>query len=265
MIDVINIVVHPGYLVTHDEYDENIYHEQLSKGKLNIFLHPQISKEEAEIWLTKDYDNFIKELKLNKTWVEVKEDAKAFSKNDKFIFYGVAAYYIRQFLFRRFKRTFNLRNKRNKAYSVLLVRLAKKLKTKVIKAMTAFTVDGTYIFKNHCNGSKHKEFRTNLEEKYSDDIDKQMNLHLHGTTLNSFNHLLKRLIKENAIEESDEFYVFGENYNQCVKNAIDVIIKHDIKINIKTELTTYNHSSKIDGYMYKQENNHFLEINKNDK
>ena len=55
MSDIINIVMHPGYCVNQDNYNKEIYFEQLDKGLVNIFLHPTLSERQMEFLLNKEF------------------------------------------------------------------------------------------------------------------------------------------------------------------------------------------------------------------
>lgn len=58
MSDIINIVVHPGYCVDHDEYKKDVYFKQLDNGTFNIFLHPTCDDLSRKIVLK----TFVKEV-----------------------------------------------------------------------------------------------------------------------------------------------------------------------------------------------------------
>lgn len=252
--DKINIIVHPGYLCNHEGYNLKIYEKQIAEAKFNIFLHPQLSKTEKVILHKKHYGLFMKEIKSAKTWETVLSDYEEFKNNNKLIFFGIAAYYIRNVVFTRLRRKY-----KSKIRSKDIVRRIANLKYKTIDLVIKYDLTK---FKNDCISDKNKEYRENLENLYPKHIgDRIHNLHLNGTLLNSFDHTLKLIKNDNLLEDNDEIFLFGENYNQCVLNTSKVLDKYDFKYNIITELTSYNHDGDIETFPYKKENNHFFEFN----
>lgn len=256
MSDIINIITHPGYLVNKENYNQKVYYEQLEKAKLNIFLHPQIGELEKKFYTRKYYNLFIENVKNVKSSDVALEE---FDKNNDFISFHYPAKHLRNYLFRLITRNRKRKKIKSKKYSKRIHNIIHNKKEEIIKLM--LKMDKT-IFNNNCCTKNHLEFRKQLENDFPKKPyteDGQWNMHLNGTILNSFNIIIKKL-KEDCFVEEDQIFLFGEHYNQCVKNTADVMDKLKLKYTIIPELTSYNSTCEISGKDIKEENKHFIII-----
>lgn len=241
MSDKINIVMHPGYCVTQENYNKEIYFEQLDKGHFNVFLHPTLSKQQISFLLNKEFSilkKYAKHYSNISDTIDICID-KEYTKNEgKYIHHPYAANLLRQFMFsiiRRAKKNKKIKNKKFTKYFNKILNLKQK---NLIKYLTHISNVGYPIFSNHLVGDEYQEYNKVLREKYSTKDD-QINLHTDCTIITPSIKKLLVYIKENK-EENDVVYLFGEHFNQCVQNIANIMDEIGLEYEILKELTSYN-------------------------
>ena len=118
MSDIINIVVHPGYCIGCDGYDQEVYYNQLDKGDSNLFLHPTVDEVGRAVVIKQNIKQVLKEACQNRSIPEV-EDLIKLEDCDS-INFPYAGYVFRQFMFYKFKSIKKKHKRTKKSYSKIL-------------------------------------------------------------------------------------------------------------------------------------------------
>ncbi len=241
MSDKINIVMHPGYCITQENYNKEIYFEQLDKGQFNVFLHPTLSNQQIIFLLNKEFNILKKYAKhysnINDT-IDICTNNEYIQNEGKYIHHPYAANLLRQFMFsiiRRVKKNRKIKNKKFTKYFNKILNLKKK---NLIKYLIHLSNMGYPIFSNHLIGKEYKEYNKSLRERYTTK-EGQINIHADCTIITPSIKKLVGYIKEHK-EETDEVYLFGEHFNQCVQNIANIMDEVGLEYTILKELTSYN-------------------------
>ena len=255
MADIINIVVHPGYCVNHDDYDEEVYYEQIDKGTFNIFLHPTCDDLSRKIVLRK----FLREVMIEACKNRSIEEIEKLTKNEECdnVNVAYAGWTVRRLMFDTHKSLKKVRKIRTKRYHTKLKRLIMSNEKFILKYL--YTISKVRPIIHGDNVSyKYMEFRKTLEDKYKDS-DKQFNAHLDGLYYNDFTRAFQGLVTNN-LEPDDKIFVFGEYYNQCVNGLTVVLDKMNVEYEVIPELCVFNTMCPTTGKDLNIDNKHFLVV-----
>ena len=206
MSDIINIVVHPGYCIGCDGYDQEVYYNQLDKGDFNLFLHPTVDEVGRAVVIKQNIKQVLKEACKNRSIPEV-EDLIKLEDCDS-INFPYAGYVFRQFMFYKFKSIKKKHKRTKKSYSKILKSLI--LNNEKFAKQYLFMVSNTRpIITGNKITTMYKEFRTTLEDKYPSENKEtnQKNVHLDATYFNQFSNSFPKFYSE-CVEASDKIYVF---------------------------------------------------------
>lgn len=248
MSDIINIVMHPGYCVSQDNYNKEIYFEQLDKGLVNIFLHPTLSKRQMEFLLNKEF-NITKKYALNYLNINNAIDIsmnKEYSNNEgRFIHHPYVGNLLRQFMFSVTRRVKKNKKIKNKKFTKYFKKILNKKQKNLVKYLILISTKGYPLFVNHLTGKEYDDFSTMIKEKYSKnnivDTREQINFHTNGTLITSNIRDLIKYVKDNK-EDEDDVFLFGEHFNQCVQHIAVIMDEIGLEYKILKHLTSYNNS-----------------------
>ena len=252
MSDIINIVIHPGYCSKQDNYNKEIYFEQLDKGLVNIFLHPTLSKRQMEFLLNKEFSitkNYaLKCLNINNAIIN-SMDRDYINNEGKYIRHPYVGNILRQFMFSVTRRVKKNKNIKNKKFSKYFKKILNKKQKNLVKYLILLSTKGYPFFVNHLTGKEYDNFRTLLKEKYSKNNTvngrEQINFHVDATLITPNTKNLIKYVKEN-IEVEDKVFLFGEHFNQCVQNIANVMDEIGLEYKILKSLTSYNNSPDLE-------------------
>lgn len=251
--EIINILVHPGYISGNDNIPNKYYekyYEQLDKGDLNIILHPQYPNFMKEsLFKNEEFKSKLKDFfKLENSLS--KREIKNRLKNRELVVYKdvyleILISYQRNIFFRKFLhykkiygRRKSLKFKKNKNTKKGLGRFMRHCLNDNIfyDKINHFIYHNIMIFRNDMRHEKYLNIRKQLEDKYSDyPFSKNgkeyiKNIHLDGTCDHYNYHFfknLKKTLEEDTSNINDKyiFNIFGELRNLCVHNLEQDLIK----------------------------------------
>lgn len=255
MADIINIVVHPGYCVNHNDYDEEVYYKQLDKGTFNIFLHPTCDDLSRKIVIRK----FLREVMIEACKNRTIEEIERLTKNEECdnVNVAYAGWTVRRLMFDTHKSLKKVRKIKTKRYHTKLKRLIMGNEKFILQYLYTISKVRPIIHGDNIS-LKYSNFRKTLEEKYKDS-DEQFNAHLDGLYYNDFTRAFQNLVTNN-LEPDDKIFVFGEYYNQCVAGLTDVLDKMNVEYKVIPELCVFNTMCPKTGKDIDPNNKHFLVV-----
>lgn len=250
---IINILVHPGYCINQEGYNLFVYDEQLKKGDINIFLHPQLPTHLMKFHLFNEYGYIIEEVLKNRFYQEL-DDLDTYEyrngkgKNLNHHLLGI---------------TFgNQLKKENKGVLrddeiVNLMMINRDRYIDMLISSLPFNMF-TPFFRNHMGSNENIAFKNRLLLQFGLSVT-GTNHHLEATDLLSQMDNIKSILKYiNHNGKDYKVIVFGEHYNQCVKTVEFMLRSLNINFETDKKLCSFNTRCNLTGHLFDKDGGYFL-------
>lgn len=246
---IVNILVHPGYCIEQEGYNPFVYDEQLNKGDINIFLHPQLPEYLMKFHLFNEYGYIIEEVLKNRNFEELKELDTYEYRNGKGKHLN---HYLLGFTFnQQLKKEYKGYLSDKDIVDTLMINRDKYINM-LVSSLPLNTF--TPFFRNHMGSYEYVAFKRRLLMQYGMSIHGH-NYHIDATDLISSFNLIGGVV---GTIQNKKVIVFGEHYNQCVKTVEFMLRSLNINFETDKSLCSFNARCKLTSHLFREEDNHFL-------